>query len=214
MRRKAKHTAKLLAVSMLLVIGMVGAVTSIRAKAAKRLPKPSVIVEEMMIAKSTNGEDYYLILPDSEIVIVKPTSTPLPTVVPTSEPAPTVEPNEGLVMVRLSHYWPPLLGPNCHPANVHAGQCHASLYGKEWQEWAGVGLACPVEFPLGSEWYIPALGKAFICVDRGGAILALDDGSVFVDLLQPDVPYVHNGTIVQDMHSPSGAYLVEAWVTR
>ena len=71
-----------------------------------------------------------------------------------------------------------------------------------------------MEWPLGTEWHIPALGKTFICVDRGGAIQSLEDGSVFVDLLQPDIPYVHNGNIVRDQYSTSGAYLVEAWVTR
>jgi len=219
MRTRGRYIVRLLAVSFLLVAGMVGAVAAIRAKAAARLPGPSVLVEEMMIAKSTNGNgDYYLILPDSEIVIIKPTSTALPTA--TAEPEPTVTAtaeHEGQrVQVRLSHYWPPLLGVNCHRANVHNGQCHASLYGKEWQEWVGVGLACPMEWPLGTEWHIPALGKTFICVDRGGAIQRLDDQhrSAFVDLLQPDIPYVHNGTVVRDQHSPSGAYLVEAWVTQ
>ena len=216
-KKRGRYIVRLLGVSSLLVAGMVGAVAAIRAKAAARLPGPSVLVEEMMIAKSTNGNgDYYLILPDSEIVIIKPTSTALPTA--TAEPEPTVTAtaeHEGQrVQVRLSHYWPPLLGVNCHPANVHSGQCHARLYGKEWQEWVGVGLACPMEWPLGTEWHIPALGKTFICVDRGGAIQSLEDGSVFVDLLQPDIPYVHNGTVVRDQHSPSGAYLVEAWVTQ
>ena len=211
-----KRLKRLGAVGLLLSMLVVTAVTALRASA--NLPAPSIKVEEMMIAQSTDGEDYYLILPDSEIVIIKPTSTALPTA--TAEPEPTVTAtaeHEGqLVHVRLSHYWPPLLGVNCHRANIHNGQCHARLYGKEWQEWVGVGLACPMEFALGTEWHIPALGKTFICVDRGGAIQRLDDQhrSAFVDLLQPDIPYVHNGTIVRDHYSPSGAYLVEAWVTR
>ena len=207
-----KRLKRLGAVGLLLATLVATAVTALRA--STKLPAPSITVEQMMIAQSTDGEDYYLILPDSEIVIIKPTSTELPT--PTAEPEPTATAeHEGQrVQVRLSHYWPPLLGVNCHPANVHSGQCHARLYGKEWQEWVGVGLACPMEWPLGTEWHIPALGKTFICVDRGGAIQSLEDGSVFVDLLQPDIPYVHNGNIVRDQYSTSGAYLVEAWVTR
>jgi hypothetical protein len=174
----------------------------------------------MMIAKSTNGQDYYLILPDSKIVILKASATPQAT--PTAEPEPTAEPtvtataeHEGQrIWVRLSHYFPDWGGHNCHWANWHNNGCHASLYGKEWQEWLGVALACPMEFALGTEWHIPALGETFVCVDRGGAITALPDGSYFVDLLQKETPYVHNGTIVRDQYSPSGHYLVEAWVTR
>jgi len=209
-----KRLKRLGAVGLLLSTLVATAVTALRA--STKLPAPSITVEEMMIAQSTDGEDYYLILPESEIVIIKPTSTALPTA--TAELQPTVTDtaeHEGeRIWVRLSHYWPPLLGVNCHPANVHNGKCYASLYGREWQEWVGVGLACPMEWPLGTEWHIPALGKTFVCVDRGGAIQSLEDGSLFVDLLQPDIPYVHNGTIVRDQYSPSGAYLVEAWVTR
>ena len=209
-----KRLKRLGAVGLLLSTLVATAVTALRA--STKLPAPSITVEQMMIAQSTDGEDYYLILPDSEIVIIKPTSTALPTATAEPEPTATAEHEGQRVQVRLSHYWPPLLGVNCHPANVHSGQCHARLYGKEWQEWVGVGLACPMEWPLGTEWHIPALGKTFICVDRGGAIQRLDDQhrSAFVDLLQPDIPYVHNGNIVRDQYSPSGAYLVEAWVTR
>ena len=210
-----KRLKRLGAVGLLLSTLVATAVTALRA--STKLPAPSITVEQMMIAQSTDGEDYYLILPDSEIVIIRPTSTAPPTA--TAEPEPTVTAtaeHEGQrVQVRLSHYWPPLLGVNCHRANVHNGQCHASLYGKEWQEWVGVGLACDTRWPLGSKFYIPAVREQeFICVDRGGKIQHLDDQhrSAFVDLLQPDIPYVHNGTIVRDHYSPSGAYLVEAWV--
>jgi len=136
--------------------------------------------------------------------------TALPTVVPTV--IPTATPSVRVVAVRLSWYDPALLGPNCHPANVHNGKCHASLYGREWQEWVGIGLACPADFPLGSDWYIKELGKTFKCVDRGGAITQLPDGSYFVDLLRETPVYVHNGHVVVDKWSPSGHYLASAEV--
>ena len=69
-------------------------------------------------------------------------------------------------------------------------------------------MACSPKINLGTKIYIEELKKTFMCVDRGGAIEDLPDGSSFVDLLQAEHPYVYKGTVVKDMWCPSGCFLV------
>ena len=82
-------------------------------------------------------------------------NTPVP---PTPEP--TAEPQ---LRARLSYYWPPNLGPNCHPDNIVDGQCTSWLTdGQRWHHWSWwhekyATVACPREYPLGTKFYIPCL---------------------------------------------------------
>ena len=135
-------------------------------------------------------------------------NTPVP---PTPEP--TVEPP---LQARLSYYWPPNLGPNCHPDNVVNGECTSWLTdGQRWHHWSWwhekyATVACPSEYSLGTKFYIPALTTTYLCIDRGGAVYTIEhDGSVRLDILQRDPIWVENGMVVRDEFSPAGSYIVD-----
>jgi hypothetical protein len=97
-----------------------------------------------------------------------------------------------LVSVRLSHYWPPLGGPNCF--RFVAGQCLSpTASGEPWQDWIGTGAACVPEWPFGTTLTLPG-GETFTCVDRGGKIKTVA-GVPWVDLLVQRAP-VPFGTVV------------------
>ncbi|MBA0907837.1 MAG: hypothetical protein H0Z55_00400 [Nitrosarchaeum sp.] len=53
-----------------------------------------------------------------------------------------------------------------------------------------------------------------LCVDRGGGIKVLSDGTQFIDLLQNDAPYIKDWKvgIIKDKFCPSGCYVTEGWV--
>ena len=135
-----------------------------------------------------------------------PTVTPEPTATATEVPK---------LRARLSHYWPKWGGPNCHSANWDGEACNAVLTdGKQWQHWsywANVGTACPREFERGTVFRIPEFGD-YICIDRGGAINMLPDGTFFLDLLTSTQPYIPDGEVIRDKYSPGGAYVVEVEV--
>jgi len=145
-------------------------------------------------------------LPDPYIDVQM--NTPVP---PTPEP--TAEPQ---LRARLSYYWPPNLGYNCHPDNVVDGQCTSWLTdGQRWHHWSWwheryATVACPREYPLGTKFYIPALKNTYLCIDRGGAVYTLEyDGSVRLDILQRDPIWVPDGEVVRDKFSPAGSYIVD-----
>lgn len=100
------------------------------------------------------------------------------------------------VRVKLSHYWPPLGGPNC--ARFVAGVCVSrTASGERWQDWTGTGAACVPEWPFGTILTLPG-GEHFTCVDRGGAIVTGADGVPWVDLMvrEPPVPYGSTVTVL------------------
>ena len=81
---------------------------------------------------------------------------------------------------KISWYWPPLLGPNC--AVVKNGQCVSRMAsGQPWQNWIGRAVACPAEFPFGTEFIID--GKRWVCMDRGGAITRINKNTIWLDML-------------------------------
>ena len=112
-----------------------------------------------------------------------------------------------IIKLRLSYYWPAWGGTNCFPGNYKDGHCSSWIYGKHWYEWSGIGMACSPKIKLGTKIYIQELKKTFMCVDRGGAIEDLPDGTSFVDLLQWEAPYIYKGTIVKDKWCPSGCFI-------
>ena len=155
------------------------------------------------------------------VVVATPTATlPPPNVstviVPTATTMPTVT-SAPVLRARLSHYWPQWGPPNCHSANWDGNKCEALLTdGKQWQHWSywtGRGTACPREFERGTVFRIPDFGD-FICIDRGGAINMLPDGTFFLDLLTTTQPYVAGGTVIRDEFSPSGSYVVIVTVVK
>ena len=136
-------------------------------------------------------------------------STVLP---PTVAPTPTAEP---VLKARLSHYWPAFGPPNCHPDNWTGTECTTMLSdGRNWEHWTywvDIGIACPVRFDIGTKIAIEGFGTGiWTCVDRGGAISTLPDGTFFLDLLTRQQPYVSpdEATIVRDIYSPHGNYIV------
>ena len=120
--------------------------------------------------------------------------------------------------VRLSYYWPALGGTNCHSANwdKEKNTCSTMLYGKPWQAWAGIGAACPVKYPLGTKLWIHRLQRIVICVDRGGGIVTLPDGTSFIDLLQEEGIWVQDWKerIIKDKWCPSGCYYSQVTVVK
>jgi hypothetical protein len=137
-----------------------------------------------------------------------PTSTAVPVPTPTA-------PAEPELRARLSHYWPAWGGSNCHPANWDGINCNALLSdGETWEHWsyfAEWGMACPIQYELGTQFKIEGFGTGvWTCVDRGGAIAVLPDGTFFVDLLTRDQPYIPPGEaeVIYDDYSPSGSYVV------
>lgn len=86
-----------------------------------------------------------------------------------------------LGLARYSHYWPPLGGVNCD------ADCERMASGLAWQEHVGHAVACPVEFPLFTR-FITNWGE-FTCLDRGGAITFLDDGTFWLDFLEEEQRY-------------------------
>jgi hypothetical protein len=74
-----------------------------------------------------------------------------------------------VVIAKISHYYPPLLGPNC--SVVVNGICVSKMSsGQPWQNWLDKAVACPSEYAFGTIFVID--GKAWICMDRGGAIVS------------------------------------------
>jgi len=134
-------------------------------------------------------------------------NTPLPI------PTPTAEPEVVDLRARLSHYYPAWGGANCHPANWNGTECTALLtngqagYWQHWSYYEDWGTACPREFKLGTRFSIEGFGT-WTCVDRGGAIQMLPDGTFFLDLLTKEQPYVRGGEVVRDKFSPAGSYVV------
>ncbi len=106
---------------------------------------------------------------------------------------PAVMEGAATVLVRLSHYWPPLGGTNC--SRWRAGQCVSRMAsGAAWQDWIGRAAACPGAWPFGTLIVLPG-GEQFTCMDRGGAIVFGMDGIPWVDLLV-EVPPVPFGTVI------------------
>ncbi|MDH5506233.1 MAG: hypothetical protein OEZ02_03315 [Anaerolineae bacterium] len=86
-----------------------------------------------------------------------------------------------LGLARYSYYWPPLGGANCR------GECIYMASGLPWKDYVGYAVACPAEFPFGT--LIRHNGKVYECLDRGGAIKMLDDGTFWIDFLEKTQRY-------------------------
>jgi hypothetical protein len=173
------------------------------------IEKPRIsgtLVEAQIPAQTLDEQQLIQILPGSRVIIWDKPYVPTEEMVPKQEP--TAPP---ILRARLSHYWPEWGPPNCHAANWTGEECTALLTdGKQWQHWtywAGRGTACPREFKRGTVFRIPEFGD-YICIDRGGAINRLEDGTFFLDLLTATQPYVPGGEVVRDQYSPRGSFVV------
>jgi hypothetical protein len=86
---------------------------------------------------------------------------------------------------------------------------------EHWSYWENIGLACPAHFDIGTKFKIEGFGSGvWSCVDRGGAIKLLPDGTFFLDLLTREQPYVRpaEAATVYDDYSPYGSYIVEVTI--
>ena len=149
------------------------------------------------------------LLPPAVSTVVAPTATA--TTAPTPTPTPTAEPE---LRARLSHYWPAWGPPSCG-STWDGVNCNALLSdGETWEHWsyfAEWGMACPIQYELGTKFKIEGFGTGvWTCVDRGGAISVLPDGTFFLDLMSREQPYIPPGEaeVIYDDYSPSGSYVV------
>ena len=113
-----------------------------------------------------------------------------PSSAPASMPASTPKPGPRRITVRVSHYWPPLGGPNC--SRFVNGRCVSRMAsGERWEDWAyrpwsePGAAACPPEWPFGTRFRLA--GREWVCLDRGGRI-RYEGGVPWVDLLLPALP--------------------------
>lgn len=98
----------------------------------------------------------------------------------------------GPFTAKYSHYWPPLGGTNC--SNFQNGECVSRMAsGKRWQDYVGVGCACPIEWPFGT--IVRQGDSEWVCLDRGGKITYDDQGIPYIDFLEP-VPRYGAGTLI------------------
>jgi len=95
------------------------------------------------------------------------------------------------ILVRYSHFWPPLGPPNC--SNFVDGVCVSAMAsGEPWASYIGTAAACPPEWAFGTT--VELDGHIWTCLDRGGAIRYVDSVP-WVDFLEATGKYVH-GSIV------------------
>lgn len=186
-------------------------------------PQVRGLVVSALVIGAFAGGLYFVFRREAPAVVVAvvptatampPTATTVPTLVPTPTAEPTIEPTPSgrTYRLRLSHYWPALGGTNCHAAEWVDGECKTQLAGKPWQQWAGIGAACPKEIPTGTEISIPDLGRSVICVDQGGAIEVVPDGSFFIDLIQREAPYLPGVEVIKDLYCPQTCFVVDGLV--
>ena len=126
----------------------------------------------------------------SPLPSLPPQITAAPEIIPTavlptlpSQPALTVTPTplKELIRAHLSYYWPPFGEINCDT------ECEHIATGDDWHAWVGKGVACPVEYPLGTVFIV--MGDRWECIDRGEAIVVNSDGSIWLDFLNLGMPY-------------------------
>lgn len=167
-----------------------------------------------VVATSTALPDYPLIVPPSfyassegqalsatqtalpmlvnppTVAYIQPTFTPYPTSTPYPE-QPKINALGEVYAIGYSYYYPPLLGPNCHPDNViddlYCKDITAS--GLPWSQYIGRGVAIPIQWAD----KIPLLSKIRVYnnLDMQGEYLVLDycgdcikpEGHIYFDFL-------------------------------
>ena len=66
--------------------------------------------------------------------------------------------------------------------------------GEAWYNWIDKGCACPQEFPFYTKFIIDE--REWICIDRGGGIVMINNNTFWLDLLTPYHDYNY-GDIVE-----------------
>ena len=183
-------------------------------------PQPQIVVAVTKVALSPTVEPTATKVNVLATTEAKLSATPQPTAFIGLQ---TKGPRE-VFIVRLSYYWPPLGGTNCHPNNWepnannargpdgYLGRCVTLLMGENWRTWDRIGAACPPSIPLRSRIWIDGLQKSFYCVDRGGAVEDLPDDTRFIDILQDYSPWYPKATKIKDKYCPSTCFTSPAWL--
>lgn len=112
--------------------------------------------------------------------------------VPVDQPTSTLKPGTP-IRAKISWYNPALGGPNCF--TFVNGECLSRMAsGRNWAKYIDKAVACPPEFPFGTEFDI--LDKTYTCWDRGGKIQRLGPNLIWLDILTKKavVPF---GTVVK-----------------
>lgn len=87
------------------------------------------------------------------------------------------------VQVRVTHYWPPDGGMNCF--DFRDGYCVSAMAsGLRWENYIGLAVACPMEWPFGSWVEIQGMGS-YNCLDRGSMVC--NEEYCDVDILSPSI---------------------------
>ncbi len=96
------------------------------------------------------------------------------------------------VPVRFTSYRPWEGGINCF--TFQDGYCESPMSSElRWENFVGIAAACPPEWPLGTWVEAPGIG-AWVCLDRGGAVLCVD-GVCVVDVLAESIGDLDGQTI-------------------
>ncbi len=119
-----------------------------------------------------------------------PTKTLEPTTSPVGPTAETLETTYEVINGKYSWYYPPMGGYNCDEVDGKP-ECEHLANGDLYTSWLDTGIACPVDYPLGSVAYVRELDKFYTCVDRGSLITCDDDNICWFDFLtaKPDLDY-------------------------
>jgi len=110
------------------------------------------------------------------------------------------------VIALLTWYTPSQGGTNCDSTCEHMAAGHAV------KDWYGRALACPAEFPIGTVFEIRGSRWAladgvYVCLDRGGAVTTLPDGTVVLDLLRKSP--VWRETLIVTAYIPQAVYAAQ-----
>jgi len=101
------------------------------------------------------------------------------------------------VPVRFTSYRPWEGGINCF--TFQNGYCESAMSSElRWENFVGIAAACPPEWPLGTWVEAPGIG-AWVCLDRGGAVLCVDEVCV-VDILAESIGDLDGQTITATVY--------------
>lgn len=102
------------------------------------------------------------------------------------------------IFVKVSHYWPPLGGPNCavYIGTPPNGECISRMANNErWQDWVGIAIACPGEWAF--ETRLVIADQIWVCKDHGEDIKYDENGYPWIDMLISDPSPYSFGDIVE-----------------
>ena len=164
---------------------------------------PWVVLGAMGETEGELNNDMQVIAPTQTPWVITATPAPTPTITPTAwyanlyiplVPGIATNPNrtyDELQYAKLSYYYPPYAYEdiayeiNCDKVNGVL-ECEHMASGQLTADYIGEAVACPVEYPFGTVFEI--MGGFYTCRDRGGAIVRIDEQTIWLDILYPYMP--------------------------